>query len=65
MDVPEKTAFLPPEEPVIDRGSYGFRFLVGKPDARTLRMAEFLEQAPLVGSIPMRPGAAAPPAARR
>ncbi len=65
LDVPEPAADLRPGEPVIDRGVFRFRFLVGRPGKRTLQRADFLEQAPLVASIPMRSGAAAPPAARR
>lgn len=65
MDVPESAADLPPGEPVIDRGAFRFRFLIGGCDRRTLQRAEFLEHSPLVAPIPMRPREATPPAAHR
>jgi len=52
MDRPEKDAKLPPEEPVQDSGTFRFRFLIGKPGIRTLRMAESLEQPVLVATVP-------------
>lgn len=65
MDVPEHAADLPPGEPVIDRGAFRFRFLIGRPEKRTMQRADFLEQAPLVAPIPMRPRDATQPTARR
>jgi alpha-mannosidase len=47
MDRPEREAGLPPEEPVLDRGEFRFRFLLGLPGEATMAAAEFLEQPPL------------------
>lgn len=52
MDVPEKQARLPPGEPVIDRGEFRFRFLLGRPGRRTEEAAERFEQPPIVATLP-------------
>jgi len=52
MDRPEAAAALPPEEPVLDRGEFQFRLLIGAPGRATLEAAARLEQPPLVMQLP-------------
>ncbi len=52
MDVPEKDARLSPGEPVIDRGEFKFRFLIGTPGRSSQEAAELFEEPPLVATLP-------------
>jgi alpha-mannosidase len=52
MDRPEHDAALPPEEPVLERGEFQFRFLIGASHAATLDAADRFEQPPLVMPLP-------------
>ncbi|MFZ9745750.1 MAG: glycoside hydrolase family 38 [Opitutaceae bacterium] len=52
MARPERAAALPPEEPVLDRGEFRFRFLLGRADPATLAAARQFEEPPLVLPLP-------------
>jgi hypothetical protein len=55
LDVEEPNARLPRGEPVIDRGEFRFRFILGAADLRVVTAAEFLEEPPIVATLPVRP----------
>jgi alpha-mannosidase len=52
LDQPESTAALGAHEPVIDRGEFRFRFLLGAATPRTTAAAEQFEQPPLIVTVP-------------
>jgi hypothetical protein len=52
MDVEDKDARLPFGEPVIDRGEFRFRFLLGTPGRLSREAAELFEEPPVVATLP-------------
>ena len=52
MDAEEADSRLPRGEPVIDRGEFRFRFLLGIADRAGSAAVDFLEEPPLVATLP-------------